>query len=72
MPAVPLFAFSGQSVELYDLLPATHAAEAMRQVLIFGAGPGDIAYELGMMVVLSVLLFAIGVALYQRLRLQRG
>ena len=72
MPAVPLLTIGGQTVELYDLLPATHAAEAMRQVLIFGAGPGDIAYELGMMTVLSVLLFAIGVALYQRLRLQRG
>jgi ABC-2 type transport system permease protein len=72
MPAVPLFAVGGQTVELYDLLPATHAAEAMRQVLIFGAGPGDIAYELGMMLVLSVLIFAIGVALYQRLRLRRG
>jgi ABC-2 type transport system permease protein len=72
MPAVPLFTIGGQTVELYDLLPATHAAEAMRQVLIFGAGPGDIAYELGMMTLLSVLLLAIGVALYQRLRLQRG
>jgi ABC-2 type transport system permease protein len=72
MPAVPLFAIGGQTVELYDLLPATHAAEAMRQVLIFGAGPGDIAYELGMMTMLSVLLFAIGVVLYQRLRLRRG
>jgi ABC-2 type transport system permease protein len=72
MPAVPLFTIGGQTVELYDLLPATHAAEAMRQVLIFGAGPGDIAYELGMMMVLSLLLLAIGVVLYQRLRLQRG
>jgi ABC-2 type transport system permease protein len=72
MPAVPLFAVGGQAFELYDLLPATHAAEAMRQVLVFGAGPGEIAYELGMMVVLSVLLFTLGAALYQRLRLQRG
>jgi len=71
MPAVPLFTVGGQTVELYDLLPATHAAEAMRQVLIFGAGAGDIAYELGMMTLLSVLLLAMGVALYQRLRLQR-
>jgi ABC-2 type transport system permease protein len=72
MPAVPLLTIGRQTVELYDLLPATHAAEAMRQVLIFGAGPGDIAYELGMMAVLSGLLLALGVALYQRLRLQRG
>jgi ABC-2 type transport system permease protein len=69
MPAVPLFTLGGQTVEIYDLLPATHAAEAMRQVLVFGAGPADIAYELGMMTLLSVLLLALGVALYQRLRL---
>jgi ABC-2 type transport system permease protein len=72
MPAVALFTIGGQTVELYDLLPATHAAEAMRQVLIFGTGPADIAYELVMMAMLSVLLFSIGVVLYQRLRLQRG
>jgi ABC-2 type transport system permease protein len=72
MPAVPLLTIGGQTIELYDLLPATHAAEAMRQVLVFGAGPGDIAYELGMMTLLSVLLLALGVVLYQRLRLQRG
>jgi ABC-2 type transport system permease protein len=71
MPAVPLFTLAGQYFELYDLLPATHAAEAMRQVLIFGADAGDIAYELVMMAILSVLLLAIGVVLYQRLRLRR-
>jgi ABC-2 type transport system permease protein len=71
MPAVPLFTIGGQTVELYDLLPATHAAEAMRQVLIFGAGVGEIAYELGMMTLLSVALFAMGVVLYQRLRMGR-
>ena len=70
MPAVPLFTLGSQPVELYDLLPATHAAEAMRQVLIFGAKAADIAYELAMMVALSVLLLAIGVVLYQRLRLR--
>jgi ABC-2 type transport system permease protein len=71
MPAVPLISLGGQSVELYDLLPATHAAEAMRQVLIFGADAGNIAYELAMMALLSLLLLAAGVVLYQRMRLRR-
>ena len=70
MPAVPLFSVGGQTVELCDLLPATHAAEAMRRVLIFGEGAEAIAYELVMMTVLSLVLFAIGVVLYQRLKLQ--
>ena len=71
MPAMPLFTIGNQTIELYDLLPTTHATEAMRQVLIFGAGPGKIAYELVMMTVLSLIILALGVVLYQKLRLQR-
>ncbi len=70
LPPVVLFTIGGQTVELYDLLPTTHAAEAMRQVLVFGQGPEAIAYELVMMAVLSALLLAIGVVLYQRLRMR--
>ena len=71
MPATPLFTVGQQTVELYDVLPTTHATEAMRQVLIFGTGPGGIIYELVMMTILSLIMLAIGVVLYQKLRLQR-
>ena len=71
MPATPLFTVGQQTFELYDVLPTTHATEAMRQVLIFGTGPGEIIYELGMMTILSLIMLGIGVVLYQRLRLQR-
>jgi ABC-2 type transport system permease protein len=70
MPSLPLFSVAGQTVELYDLLPATHASEAMRRVLIFGESAADIAYELIMMTVLSLLLLGIGVVLYRRMRLK--
>jgi ABC-2 type transport system permease protein len=69
MPSLPLFTIAGRTVELYDLLPATHASEAMRRVLIFGEGAADITYELIMMAVLSLILLGIGVVLYQRMRL---
>jgi ABC-2 type transport system permease protein len=71
MPAVPLFTVGERTVELYDLLPTTHAAVAMRRVLIFGEGPGTIIYELVMMTVLSIAFLVVGVVLYQRLRMKR-
>jgi ABC-2 type transport system permease protein len=70
LPQVPLFTLDGRTVDLYHLLPTTHAAEAMRQVLVFGADIREITYELGMMTVLSALLLLIGVRLYQRMRLR--
>lgn len=71
MPSLPLFTVGEHTVELYDLLPTTHAAVAMRRVLIFGEGPGAIAYELVAMAVLSIALLVVGVVLYQRLRMKR-
>jgi ABC-2 type transport system permease protein len=70
MPDAPLFTVAGRTIQAYDLLPATHAAEAMRRVLIFGEGPRDIAYELVAMTLLSLILLAVGVVLYQRLRMR--
>jgi len=71
MPAAPILTVAGRTIEAYDLLPASHAAAAMRRVLIFGGGVGDIAYELVAMTVLSLLLLAVGVALYRRLRMRK-
>jgi ABC-2 type transport system permease protein len=70
MPDLPLFSIAGRTVQVYDVLPTTHAAEAMRRVLISGDGPGAIAYELAATTVLSALLLALGVILYRRLRLR--
>ena len=71
MPDLPLFSIGSRTVQVYDILPTTHAAEAMRRVLISGDGPGAIAYELAATTVLSALLLALGVILYQRLRLRQ-
>jgi len=71
MPAAPILTVAGRTIEAYDLLPASHAAAALRRVLIFGGGVGDIAYELVAMTVLSLLLLAVGVGLYRRLRMRK-
>jgi ABC-type polysaccharide/polyol phosphate export permease len=65
MPAAKLFSLGGQTVQVYDLMPSTHAAEAMRRVLVYGDGPAALAYEMGMQVVLSVALLALGAWVYQ-------
>jgi len=71
MPDAPLFTLAGRTVQIYDLLPTTHAASAMRRVLILGGGLEDIVYELTAMTLLSLILLAAGVWLYRRLKMQR-
>lgn len=71
MPAAPIGTLAGHTVNLYDILPTTSAAEAMRRVLIFGDGPAEIAYELVVLTVLSLVILGAGAVLYQRRRLQR-
>ncbi len=70
VPEVRLFTIAGRTIQIYDLLPPTHAAEALRQVLVKGQGVGAIGYELAAMGFLSVILLAAGMALYQRLQLR--
>jgi ABC-2 type transport system permease protein len=71
MPHAPLFTIAGRTIEAYDLLPVTHAAAALRRVLIFGEGVATITYELAAMTVLSLILLVVGVLLYGRLRLRK-
>ncbi len=71
MPDLSLVTVGGRAIQLYDLLPTTHASEAMRRVLVLGEGLGDVAYELGGMIVLGTALLAVSVALYQRLQLRK-
>lgn len=72
MPDVTIAVFGARAVSLYDLLPSTHAVEALRRILIYGDGPGAIVYEIADTVLLSLLYLGIGIWLYQRLRLKRG
>jgi ABC-2 type transport system permease protein len=71
MPDAPIATVAGRTIQLYDILPPAHAAEAMRRVLVFGEGPAEVAYELAAMMILSVLFLIVGVFLYQRLRMRR-
>lgn len=63
---VPLFDIAGRSIGLWDFLPPTHAVVALNKVLTLGAGIGDVLYELLVLVVLSLVYFAVGVWLFGR------
>lgn len=69
VPRVELFRLGDQPVGLYDILPPTHAVQALNQVLNMGAGLGEIAYELTALTVLSGLYFLLGVWLFRKLQM---
>ena len=71
IPRVPLFTIGGRSIGLYDVLPPTHAVAALNKILTFGAGPGEVVFELAALSVLSVTYFALGVWLFKRTHLRR-
>ncbi|MBN1659717.1 MAG: ABC transporter permease [Anaerolineae bacterium] len=71
MPEAPLATVAGRTLQVYDLVPPAHAAEALRRVLILGDGAGDVVFELVAMTMLSLVVLAAGVILYQRMQMRR-
>jgi ABC-2 type transport system permease protein len=71
LPGRTLFTLAGHEICVYDILPPTHAVVALNKVLTLGADLGDVTYEIGALVVLSVLYFAAGVWLFSRTHLRR-
>jgi ABC-2 type transport system permease protein len=69
LPQVILGNFFGHTFLVYDLLPWTHTLNALREVLIFGAGLNAVSYEVYMSAVLTLVLFVIGVFLFSKTRL---
>ena len=70
MPRLPLFSVAGRTIQLYDMLPPMQAGEALRRVLVLGDGAGAIAYELGMLATLAVIILGTGIVLYQKLQMR--
>lgn len=71
MPAAPLFQVGGRSIQVYDLLPTYHAAEALRRIMILGESLPGISYHLAMLALISALILTAGILLYQRLQMER-
>lgn len=69
LPSLAIGTFFGYKFELYDILPWSHASDALRNLLTFGAGPGDVLVDLIFMFVLTGILFFVGVFFFSRKRL---
>lgn len=66
LPKVELFAIAGNTLYANDILPTSLTVKAFNKILNFGAGLGDVAFELVAILVLTGLYFALGTWLYRR------
>lgn len=70
LPQVVIANIWGQPFQIYDLLPWTHVLNALRSTLTFGGGWDTIAYQVGWALLLTIILFIVGVVLFSRNRLR--
>ncbi|MFV9675639.1 MAG: ABC transporter permease [Anaerolineales bacterium] len=70
LPPLRLFTIGDRAININDLLPTTHAINAMSKILNFGAGLNDVVFELGAITVLTIVLFAFGIWLFTRRQMQ--
>lgn len=70
LPQMVIGSFMGQQIQVYDILPWYHVANALRYVLTYTVSWDTIMYQIVWAVVLSAILFVIGVFLFSRNRLR--
>jgi ABC-2 type transport system permease protein len=70
MTSTTLFTFLGHPITLFDFFPATHGLLALQQVLNDGATFANIAFRLGLTLLLSLLYFMLGVIFFSRWKLR--
>jgi len=70
LPKAVIGKFFGKAFQVYDILPWTHTASALRSVLTFGSGLGGIVYHIVMMIILTIILFTLGVICFSRTRMR--
>ncbi len=70
LPQVVIGNLMGQTFQVYDLLPWTHTLNALRSILIFGESWNSVSFQVGMSILLTVVLFIVGVFLFSRTRLR--
>jgi ABC-2 type transport system permease protein len=70
LPPMTVFTLCGHQIDLFDVFPATHGLLALQQVLSHGAGLRDVGFRLMATLVLSLLYFGVGAAVFQRLQMR--
>ena len=70
LPQMVIGSFMGQQIQVYDILPWYHVANALRYVLTYTVSWDTIMYQIIWAVVLSAILFVIGIFVFSRNRLR--
>ena len=66
LPKVRLFHIAGHMLYANDILPTSLTVKALNKTLNYGAGIGDVLFELTAIVVLAIAYFALGTWLFRR------
>ncbi|HUS85426.1 MAG TPA: ABC transporter permease [Anaerolineales bacterium] len=64
LPPLRLFTIGDRAININDVLPTTHAINALSKILNYDAGLSDVVFELGAIAVLTIVLFAFGIWLF--------
>jgi ABC-2 type transport system permease protein len=70
LPKIPVLRIAAHTLYANDVLPTSLGVKAFNKVLNAGGGLGDIAFELGAILVLTVVYFALGIVLFRRRHLR--
>jgi ABC-2 type transport system permease protein len=70
VPMGTLFTLGEHDFSFADLLPPTHAVNALNKVFTLGAGLEEVAFELIALIILSLLYFGMGVGLFRKMHLK--
>lgn len=70
LPQMVIGSFMGQQLQVYDILPWYHVANALRYVLTYTGSWNLIIWQIAWAIVLSAILFVIGVFLFSKNRLR--
>jgi len=66
LPKISVVVLGGHTFYANDILPTTLSTRAFSKILSFGAGLGDVTFELGAILVLTAGCFAVGAWLFSR------
>ncbi len=66
LPKVPMLAIGKHMLYANDILPTAVCARAFQKVLGYGAGLGDVVFEIAVMLILTGGYFALGTLLFRR------
>jgi hypothetical protein len=66
IPTISLFSLGERSINVNDILPTTHSITAFGKILNQNVGLGDLVFEMGAIIVLTVLYFAVGIWFFTR------